>query len=235
MTSRSCAACTARTQLYMHALTRHGLLQGSSAVAPGVPYQCRLCVSKDLLRQFLSVACDASPTCQPMYIAGVGADALAGCLGMGVSAGGEEGGVLNDTGTGTCAGTPLESGGDTEGNESCRSEDGSGSLHNEVVGRSVQGGSQEEGDKRGACGLEGGAEANQQQQQQQQQQGQEQGAGTEGTSEDGGASQLEFSDEEWEQGIAHARLLEVRRALAAARAAAKEALASASVAQGDYK
>ncbi|KAF5832977.1 hypothetical protein DUNSADRAFT_10964 [Dunaliella salina] len=151
--------------------------------------------------------------------------------GMGVNAKEEE-----ETGTDTCAGTPLEMGGGNEENGSCRNKDGSESLRSKVVGGSAQGGSQQQGrDSQGACGLEGVAQGDQQQQQQQQQQegSQEQGGGTSSTTRD--AARLDFSDEEWEQGVAHARLLEVRRALAAARAAAKEAVASASDAQDDYK
>eukprot|EP00983_Pelagomonas_calceolata_P128866 1161553-Pelagomonas_calceolata.AAC.12 len=34
-------------------------------VAPGTAHQCHLCVRKDWLRQFFSVACDASLTCLP--------------------------------------------------------------------------------------------------------------------------------------------------------------------------
>eukprot|EP00983_Pelagomonas_calceolata_P115144 1160165-Pelagomonas_calceolata.AAC.3 len=59
-------ACMACTQLRMHACVNKAwsrLLQEGPVVAPGTAYQCHLCVKKDWLRQFFSVACDASLTC----------------------------------------------------------------------------------------------------------------------------------------------------------------------------
>eukprot|EP00983_Pelagomonas_calceolata_P101712 1158729-Pelagomonas_calceolata.AAC.1 len=61
------AACMACTRLHMHACVNKAcsrLLQGPAGpeVAPGTAYQRHLGVRKDWLRQFLSVACDASLT-----------------------------------------------------------------------------------------------------------------------------------------------------------------------------
>eukprot|EP00983_Pelagomonas_calceolata_P081892 1155737-Pelagomonas_calceolata.AAC.2 len=61
------AACVARTQLRvcMHAcMDKACSAAGRSVSAPGTSYQCQLCVRKDWLRQFFSVACDASLTRQ---------------------------------------------------------------------------------------------------------------------------------------------------------------------------
>eukprot|EP00983_Pelagomonas_calceolata_P131448 1161777-Pelagomonas_calceolata.AAC.1 len=55
-----------RTQPCMHALTWHVLQQEGPVIAPGTTYQCHLCVRKDWLRHFFSVACDASATCLVM-------------------------------------------------------------------------------------------------------------------------------------------------------------------------